>query len=193
MISIKPLASAALLTLTLTAYANDGNVNTTCPSSVANGIDAQFGPGAAANTECLAKRQKIRVVAAWNNNDINSRNGIGQQVVNVNNMVNDYAKYGIEIGEDAKIVAIGYGAGARWLLSDAAYVEKVDPSATNGNPSRATVESLLGQGVRILMCQNTMRGAGYDIADLIPGVGMVPAGVTAVIDYEKRRYSYIAP
>lgn len=188
------LAPLVLLTFALNVEADtvQDHSRTTCPSSVALEIESQFGPGSAAMTECLAKRRYIKVVAAWNNDDLNARSGISQQVVNINNMVSDYAKYGIALDEDNKIVAIGYGLGARWLLKDAAYVAKVDSTAP-GNPSRAAVEALLAKGVRVLMCQNTMRGSGYTVDDLIEGISMVPAGVTAVVDYEKRNYKYLVP
>lgn len=190
----KSLAPLVLLTVAFNVEANNeqNHSRTACPPSVVLEIESQFGPGSAAMTECLAKRGYIKVVAAWNNDDLNARSGISQQVVNINNMVSDYAKYGIVLDEDNKIVAIGYGLGARWLLKDAAYVAKVDATAA-GNPSRAAVEGLLAKGVRVFMCQNTMRGAGYTVDDLIEGISMVPAGVTAVVDYEKRNYKYLVP
>ena len=196
---MKHLISITTVTLVALSFgtavlAEDAPLNTNCPTSVATAIDAKFGAGTVAITECLAHRDELKVVASWTNKETNPRNGIGQQVVNINNMVTDYEKYGLVVGTDPAIVVVGYGAGARWLLSDAAYLAKVDPNAVNGvNPSKVTVQNLLAKNVRILMCQNTMSANGYTVADLLPGVEMTPAGVTAVIEYQQRDYDYIAP
>ena len=185
-------ATVAALSFGTAAWAD--TLKTKCPTSVANGIDAKFGVGTAAITECLAYRSGLKVVASWTNKETNAKSGIGQQVVNINNMVADYEKYGLVVGTDPIIVVVGYGVGARWLLSDAAYLAKIDPNAVNGvNPSRVAVQNLLAKKVKIVMCQNTMNGSGYTVDDLIPGVQMTPAGVTAVIDYQQRNYDYIAP
>lgn len=187
-------ATVAALSFGATVLAEHSTLNTNCPTNVASAIDAKFGTGTAAITECLANREELKVVASWTNQEKNAKSGIGQQVVNINNMVTDYEKYGLVVGTDPAIVVVGYGAGARWLLSDAAYLAKVDPNAINGvNPSRVTVQNLLAKKVKILMCQNTMSANGYTVADLLPGVQMTPAGVTAVIEYQQREYDFIAP
>lgn len=194
LLAITAATAAALSFGTLAMADDDATPETKCPTNIAIGIDAKFGPGAATLTECLAHRTELKIVASWTNKETNAKSGIGQQVVNIKNVVTDYEKYGLVVGTDPAIVVVGYGAGARWLLSDAAYVAKVDPNAVNGvNPSRVTVEYLLGKNVRVLMCQNTMTANGYTVADLLPGVQMTPAGVTAVIEYQQREYSYIAP
>lgn len=189
------LATVLVFATSANVFADDGSgANTTCPVSIATAIDAQVGPGASAQTDCLAKRDHIKVVAALNNDDLAS-NGAGQQVVNVDNMVADYAKYGIVIGtgeDKGALVAVAYGDGARWLLTKDAYVAKVDSAATD-NPSRARVEQLIAKGVKFYMCQNTMKSKKYAPGDLIANVRMVPAGVTAVIDFENRGYKYISP
>jgi len=187
------LASVLVFAASANVFADAGG-NTTCSASIASAIDTQFGAGAAAQTDCLAKRENIKVVAALNNKDL-AKNGTGQQVVNVDNMVTDYAKYGIVIGTSENtgaLVAVAYGAGARWLLTKDAYVAKVDSAATD-NPSRALVEKLITKGVKFYMCQNTMKSNNYVPSDLIASVRMVPAGVTAVIDFENRGYKYISP
>lgn len=125
-----------------------------------------------------------------NNSDLNPRNGRSQQTLNVNNIYNDYtSNYDMVSGKDFKAVIVGYGAGARWLLNDAAY------TATYGvaNPSDDMIFALMAKGIKVYMCQNTMRGSGWVSSDLIPGVEMVPAGVTAVIDFQNRDYTYIVP
>lgn len=164
--------------------------NSTCPDIVTANADAFFGAGSAEKTSCISVRDDLKIVVAVNNNDVNPRNGRGQQVLNVNNIYNDYTgNYGMKSEENFKMVVVGYGSGARWLLNDAAYTSNYGI----GNPSDDMVTSLLAKGVKFYMCQNTMKGSGWVNDDLIPGVQMVPAGVTAVIDFQNRDYSYIAP
>jgi intracellular sulfur oxidation DsrE/DsrF family protein len=156
---------------------------------VLESADAQFGAGSGPMTNCVAVRDGVKVVVALNSDVLNGK-GISQQVNNVANMVGDYTgSYAMVANQNFKIVAIGYGAGARWLLNDTAYMNKYGTT----NPSAATVATLIGQGVKFYMCQNTMRGNNWKKDDLLPNVDMVTSGVTAVIDFQKRRYTYIAP
>jgi len=161
-----------------------------CPQVVLDAAEENFGEGAGEMTECLAKRDRIRAVVAFNSGVINKRNGHGQQVLNVRNIEKDYTNnYEMEIGDDFKVVVIGYAAGARWLLNDTAF----NKSYGTENPSDNFIAELIGKGIKFYMCQNTMKGNGWKKEDLLPGVNMVPAGVTAVLDYEHRGYKYIAP
>lgn len=179
--------------LTAGAWADgsgNSSYNRACPDAVVAAADAQFGQGSGAITECIRVRDRLKVVAAFNSSAVNSNNGHGQQVLNARNIYNDYTNnYGMRIGEDFKVVVVGYGAGARWLLNDAAY------AATYGapNPSDTIVLDLISKGVKFYMCQNTMAGQGWTKDDLLPGVKMVPAGVTALIDFQKRGFTYINP
>ncbi len=164
--------------------------DSTCPEVVTTSADALFGVGSGDATLCIAKREDLKIVIAMNNSDLNPRNGRSQQTLNVNNIYNDYtSNYDMVSGKDFKAVIVGYGAGARWLLNDAAY------TATYGvaNPSDDMIFALMAKGIKVYMCQNTMRGSGWVSSDLIPGVEMVPAGVTAVIDFQNRDYTYIVP
>jgi len=171
------------------AIASDGS-GPQCPINAQVQMDSEFGPGTSAQTECLRKRDNIRTAMAWNNRDLNRR-GISQQVANVRNYVENLEDiYGLS-NENYKIIAVGYQSGARWLLTDAAYNRTL--GVTTGNPSRATVEWLLAKGVKMVMCQNTMRNIGYVTSDLLPGVTQVPAGVAALVDLSMRNYTYNVP
>lgn len=175
----------------MNAYADgDSSFYRTCPEAVTAAADAKYGAGSGELTECIRVRDDLKIVAAFNSNAVNSSNGHGQQVLNARNIYNDYTgNYGMSIGEDFKVVVVGYAAGARWLLNDAAH------TATYGvaNPSDSIVSDLIAKGIKFYMCQNTMAGQGWTKDDLIPGVKMVPAGVTAVIDFQNRNFSYINP
>lgn len=55
------------------------------------------------------------------------------------------------------------------------------------------VQNALEAGVKIVACQNTMRGAGLTEADMLPNIGYVPAGVIEIMQKQKQGYSYIRP
>jgi intracellular sulfur oxidation DsrE/DsrF family protein len=118
------------------------------------------------------------------------------------NIVSDYEKYGLTIGTDVDIVVIGYGAGARWLLTDTSFDTffGTDAATVEANVALPVITSLITKGVKFFACQNTMintkiPGTTTNIktTDLTPEVNMVPAGVTALLDFQYLRYQYIAP
>lgn len=162
-----------------------------CPPLAQSQMDDEFGAGTAAQTLCLQDRKNVKSVVNVSSAAVN-KTGVGQQIVNVKNMVDNYSgMYDMRVDEDYHIVVVAHGAGGRWLLTDDAYNRTY--AVTTGNPSRATVEALLQKGVRFFMCQNTMRGLGWKTEDLIPGVKQVPAGVTAVVDFAKEGYVPLTP
>lgn len=164
--------------------------NVTCPDIVVTNANKSFGIDSGDKTTCISVREDLKIVVAINDKETNPRNGKGQQLLNVSNIFSDYVgNYGMKPGEDFEIVVVGYGAGARWLLNDSAY----SSNFSSENPSDDMVTSLMAKGVKFYMCQNTMKGNGWVSNDLIPGVQMVPAGVTAVIDLQNRHYTYITP
>lgn len=82
------------------------------------------------------------------------------------------------IGADkADIELVVYGPGIAMLKKDSAVAERV--------------AAVLGRGVRIAACQNSMRGFGLEAADLVPGVGVVPSGVVELIRREHAGYAYV--
>jgi intracellular sulfur oxidation DsrE/DsrF family protein len=57
-----------------------------------------------------------------------------------------------------------------------------------------TVETLLGQGVRFVACENTMRERSIPREGLLPGVGTVPSGAVEVVRKQQfEGYAYFKP
>jgi intracellular sulfur oxidation DsrE/DsrF family protein len=188
------LAFPAIILSSITAYADDSyNAgNTQCPPDYLAQADLNFGTGTSAITTCIAKRHYIRNVFNMSTNVLNPKSGIAQTLNNTVNMVANYKNvYGIDIGEDFQMNVVAHFQGAQFLLTDAAY--NTLHNVTTGNPSRATVESLLAQGVHFYICQNTMRSNGWMTADVIPGVEEVPSGVVALADFAHRGWAVITP
>ena len=180
-----------------TAFADSGDYNrykmgAPCPEGFLESINNEFGPGTSAETTCIAKRDQIRDVLNMSTAVLNPKSGISQTLNNAVLMIQNYKNvYGITIGDDLKINIVAHFQGGQFLLTDDAYNKL--KGVTTGNPSGATVRSLLAQGVHIYMCQNTMRGNGWKTADLIEGVEQVPGGVVAVEDFAQTGWAVITP
>lgn len=180
-----------------------------CPQNVVDAIDTAgvFDPSASGAmpstmTVCLQNRSRLHIVIALNSSALNGSKTQSQQIGNLNNIVADYERYAMQQGIDFNIVVVGYGAGARWLTNDAAFERffGVDPAVTENNVAAAAVAGLVAKGVKFFMCQNTMlntKAPGTTVniktVDLLPDVNMVPAGVTAVLDFQSSGYLYLAP
>ncbi len=163
-----------------------------CPDQAIINMDKQFGHGTSLSTTCIQKRKKVKDVFAWNSAGINKKKKLGQQVHVTRNSVNNYESiYGMKINKDFEVIAIGYSGGGRWLLTDEAYNRTYN--VTTGNPTGALTVSLVERGVKVYMCQNTMRGNGWVSSDLLPGVEMVPSGAVALLDFSHQGYKYINP
>ncbi|MEK6748808.1 MAG: DsrE family protein [Pseudomonadota bacterium] len=183
--------SSIVLPLILSAGMVGAAQAASCPSVAKAAMDVEFGAGTSDITRCLNTRDDIKVVINFSNNALH-KSGVAQQLKNVENMADNYDNmYAMKINKSYRIAVVGHGAGGRFLLNDAAYNTAF--SVTTGNPSRALVEALIARGVSVVMCQNTMRGSKWVTADLIAGVSEVPAGVTAVIDYDYAGYKLLTP
>jgi intracellular sulfur oxidation DsrE/DsrF family protein len=82
------------------------------------------------------------------------------------------------IGADkADIELVVYGPGITMLKKDSVVADRIT--------------ALVGRGVRVVACQNSMRGFRIEAADLAPGVGVVPSGVVELIRREHAGYAYV--
>lgn len=164
----------------------------TCPAAYQDQANADFGAGTSDITTCITRRDDIRVVLNMSTAVLNPKLGINQTLNNAVLMIANYKNiYGITLGQDFKLNIVAHFQGGQFLLNDDAYNKL--KGVTTGNPSLATVQSLLAQGVHIYLCQNTMRASGWVTSDLIPGVEEVPGGVVALADFSLRGWAVITP
>jgi intracellular sulfur oxidation DsrE/DsrF family protein len=77
----------------------------------------------------------------------------------------------------ADIELVVYGPGITMLKKD--------------SPVADRIAAALKSGVRVVACQNSMRGFHLDPADLAPGVGVVPSGVVELIRRQHAGYAYV--
>lgn len=94
----------------------------------------------------------------------------------LNNAKNVQAAIGAD-KVDVEIVAYGPGIGMLKLDSEVG----------------ARIDQALNDGIKVVACQNTMKGAGLTEADMLPGIAYVPAGVVEIMRKQSHGYSYLRP
>jgi intracellular sulfur oxidation DsrE/DsrF family protein len=78
---------------------------------------------------------------------------------------------------DIEIVA--YGPGIGMLKADSVVSTRVDEA--------------LGAGVKVVACENTMRGQKLTKPDMLAGVGYVSAGVVEIVQRQQQGWAYLRP
>lgn len=92
-------------------------------------------------------------------------------LANVHNIIAGFAP------EDVEIEIVAYGPGILFLKKDADVA--------------ADIQKTQSPKVHFIACENAMRAAHVDAADLTPGVTRVPSGMVEVIRKEEAGWSYI--
>ena len=187
--------------------------NNDCPVGLVTnkGLDAEFGPGTQAITECLARRHNVKLVMQINrycrdnvpNADCASNRADG--LAQLGSMIKNYEiTHGMVPGRDYELVAVVHDSGGWQMLTDEGH-NGSGQLVTGRNKFEGLVSSLIDKGVTFLFCQNTTRSfidkgilpAGHDMGgatgELIPGVEYTTAGLTAIADYQARGYTYVQP
>lgn len=78
---------------------------------------------------------------------------------------------------DIEIVA--YGPGIGMLKSDSVVGNRIEEAGK--------------AGVKVVACENTMRGQKLTHADMLSGIGYVPAGVVELMQRQQQGWAYIRP
>ncbi len=198
---MRKMSMASIAVIGMACFSNGyAATDFNCPSAAKAAMDAQFlstvdGVPTSDLTQCLGVRSEIKVAVNVSGAAINAKNGINQQINNVKNMVENYESvYGLTQGNTGyQIAVIVHGSAGKFLLTPAVYDAK-NPGDIGGNVATTNaVNFLLSKGVKVYMCQNTMRSNGYVTADITPGVKEVPSGVTAVADFGMRQWVVMTP
>jgi hypothetical protein len=53
------------------------------------------------------------------------------------------------------------------------------------------VTAALTDGVKIVACEQTMKGAKLTRKDMIPGIGYVPGGIVEVVERQRDGWAYV--
>ena len=97
----------------------------------------------------------------------------GLALNNVRNIQSDLGASNVDI----ELVA--YGPGIDMLRMDSSVGTRIDDAVKGG--------------VRVVACENTMRGHKLTRADMLSSIGYVKAGVVELIERQRDGYAYIRP
>jgi intracellular sulfur oxidation DsrE/DsrF family protein len=61
------------------------------------------------------------------------------------------------------------------------------------SPVAARVAEAMKAGIKVLACENTMRGQKLTKDDMTAGIGYVPAGVTEIMKKQQEGWAYLRP
>jgi intracellular sulfur oxidation DsrE/DsrF family protein len=81
--------------------------------------------------------------------------------------------------DESDIEVVVYGPGIGMLKAD--------------SPVANRIADTLKNGVKVVACENTMKGMKLTYADMLPSIGYVPAGVVEIMRKQQQGYSYIRP
>jgi intracellular sulfur oxidation DsrE/DsrF family protein len=204
------------LVMTGIAQADDA-----CPVGVLPGspgtpettLNDEFGPGTSDKTNCLSKREGIKVVMQLNkscrdsyathatgkngkptgeiskvvNNVANCDGNRPYALGNLKNMLKDLKTTNGIAPEDIDIRVVVHSGGGYLLLNDAGFDGDGNYIASGRNKFQGDVESLMAEGVRFLFCQNTTRGFIKNKTlpgqDLIDSTGGATAQLIPGVEY----------
>lgn len=95
-----------------------------------------------------------------------------------NQALNNAANYQQAMGKDKVLIEIVInGPGIKMLLAESEVEPRVTAALTNG--------------VKIVACEQTMKGAKLTKNDMIPGIGYVPGGIVEVVDRQREGWAYV--
>lgn len=92
---------------------------------------------------------------------------------NANNIQKDIGRDNVEI----ELVAYGPGIG----------ILKLD------SPVAQRIQDALTADIKVVACQNTMRGQHLTKEDMLPEIGYVPSGVVELMKKQEQGYAYLRP
>jgi uncharacterized protein len=94
----------------------------------------------------------------------------------LNNVRNIQADLG---AKNVDIEVVSYGPGIGMLRADSPVATRID-------------EALLA-GVKVIACENTMKGQKLERKDMLNGIAYVPAGVVELVEKQQQGWAYIRP
>ncbi|UKN03491.1 DsrE family protein [Paracrocinitomix mangrovi] len=158
----------------------------------AQSLDEKFGDGTMKATRFLKNTKKIKVVYQLNKLCSDSTCAKPYGIGNIFNHINDLKiTHGIK-AKNYEFVVIIHGGGWPLVLNNEPE-NGVEKHATD-NPFQSQVEKLVAEpGVKIYFCQNTAHSKKVSLNQMIPGIGFVTAGISAIVDLQMEGYIYVQP
>ena len=94
--------------------------------------------------------------------------------------LNNIRNVQLELGEDlVELELVAYGPGIGMLKGD--------------SPVAKRIAEALKTGVKVVACENTMKGLKLVYADMLPDIGYAPSGDVELMRKQQDNYAYIRP
>lgn len=180
-------------------------------------IDAEFGAGAQAITQCLKERKKAKLVVRVD--DTFRRDAFGAARLNaatylsdIDKMINQYENtHAMKIGTDVDIRVVFSGTGAilatkahpvfagaamRFNAANAAAIAAGTVQAmpvSPVNPYLSKIQQGMDAGIIFYLCQEASRSLGINMNNKVEGINFVPAAHAATADFIQDGYAIILP
>ncbi len=61
------------------------------------------------------------------------------------------------------------------------------------SPAGQRIDEAIKAGIKVVICENTLKSQNMSEADLLPGLSYVPGGILELMQKQKEGYSYILP
>jgi len=164
-----------LLAFALPAFSES---NVACPVESPYDVTFQekFGYDVLESLRCNERRSKVRMVMQVNAFE---QGGKPYGFRNLDNIIKDFEiTHGID---NWKIAIVVHSAGGGLVLEGNPYEEEYVKKAI-ANPN-----------VDVYFCLNTAAARGWSTDMIIPGVKFVPAGLSAIMDFQYQGYKYVQP
>ena len=85
-----------------------------------------------------------------------------------------------DLGKDnVEVEIVAYGPGIGMLKADSEVANRIGEAVDSG--------------VKVVACENTMRGQKLGKGDMNAKIGYVPAGVVEIMQLQQRGYAYLRP
>lgn len=84
-------------------------------------------------------------------------------------------------------------AGARGAEVEVVFNGPAILALTGTSPLVADLSALRARGVGLLACSNSMAATGLSSADLVPGVTVVPSGISHLVRRQHDGWAYVRP
>jgi intracellular sulfur oxidation DsrE/DsrF family protein len=153
--------------------------------------DAEFGPGALDNTECVGKQGKLVLQV---DNHLDSA-GKAPWLATYGFFLRNYEIQGMEAGKDVEVAVVLSSKGALLgMKAQDGEVGKADNASVAGYDNAANVakvQDALARGFKVYVCQTAARGLGIKQEDLIDGVKFTPGGHLKVADLQMDGYAHL--
>lgn len=134
----------------------------------------------------LQVRENIRVV--YQVSDDTPHEGVNKGLFYARKLINTYKKQGITDGQ-VHLHLVFHGTGIAAVVNPQARQRlKTD---TAGNPNAGILAELVERGVRVELCEDTMRQKGVAATELMPGVKLVVGAFPRLIDLQLQGCAYI--